>query len=118
MKKPKSRGPALDAMLHAKKLRPLHKKVLLEYYLSAIGHGDDYGSDSLFMPIYFNFNHIIKATGLPRAEVKRITRALARKGLTQYQSALFTDDGYPAGAGYSITQEGRVVARLIDGAED
>jgi hypothetical protein len=95
---------------------PYTRKCLLEYYLSAIGHGDDYGSDSLFMPIYFNFNHIIKATGIPRRDVKRITRSLAGKGLTQYMSGLFTEDGYAAGAGYSITQAGRVVAR--DGAEE
>ena len=40
-------------------------------------------------------------------EVRRITRHLARKGLAEYHRALFTEDGYLAGAGYCITPAGR-----------
>jgi len=45
-------------------------------------------------------------TSLPRAEVRRAVRFLARKGLAEFHSGLSTEDGDFAGAGYCITPAG------------
>ena len=53
------------------------------------------------------FAPIERATGYPRRMVRRHVRALARKGLAEYHRGLWTEAGYPAGAGYCITEAGR-----------
>lgn len=52
------------------------------------------------------FLPIQEATGLDRQTVRRIVRALARKGFAEYWRGLWNDEG-PAGAGYCITPAGR-----------
>lgn len=39
-------------------------------------------------------------------KVRRIVRHLARRGLTEYKSGLWNDDGEMAGSGYRITKAG------------
>lgn len=56
------------------------------------------------------FMPIISVTGLDRQVVRRCVRALARRGLAEFHSPLWTDDGQPAGAGYCITIRGRLIA--------
>jgi len=54
-----------------------------------------------------HFKPIIEQTGMDRPTVRRIVRHLARKGLAEFYSPLWDDDGRPAGAGYCITEAGR-----------
>lgn len=42
--------------------------------------------------------------------VRRTVRSLARKGLASFHKGLWTDDGEPAGAGYTLTPQGRALA--------
>lgn len=65
---------------------------------------------------YASFAPVMKITGLPRPEVRRAIRSLARKGLAEYSAALCTEDGDFAGAGYRITIAGRKLL-LTMGAE-
>jgi hypothetical protein len=53
------------------------------------------------------FGPIMDYTGLPRAEVRRSVRALARKGLAEFHSGLSKEDGEFAGAGYCISPAGQ-----------
>lgn len=55
------------------------------------------------------FRPICRDTKLPRARVRFICRALARKGLAEYFNSLCRDDGQFVGAGYCITQAGLAV---------
>jgi hypothetical protein len=59
------------------------------------------------------FAPIAKATGLDTKTVRRACRSLKRKGLTEFEAGLFTEDGAVAGSGYCITPAGR--ARLNGG---
>lgn len=52
------------------------------------------------------FAAIQDRSGLPQHMVRRTVRALARKGLAQYQKGLWSEDGGPAGAGYCVTKAG------------
>lgn len=54
------------------------------------------------------------AVHVPRDKVRRAVRALARKGLLQYEHMSWHDEG-PAGAGYSLTEAGEKAIREIDG---
>lgn len=63
---------------------------------------------------YFNFATLMERTGMTRSQVRRSCRALKRKGLADYQSGLWYDDGAPAGAGYAITALGKIVAEILD----
>lgn len=63
---------------------------------------------------YVNFAYLSAETGLDRKVVRRSVRALARKGLADYQRGLYTDDGEMAGAGYAATEAG--VARAKEQA--
>ena len=49
---------------------------------------------------------------LDRKQVRRACRSLARKGLAQFGSGLFTEDGEVAGSGYTATREG---VHLVEG---
>ena len=53
------------------------------------------------------FDPLQRETGLDRRVVRRSVRALKRKGLAEFHSALWTEDGQPAGAGYCISVDGR-----------
>ena len=50
-----------------------------------------------------SFKAIAARSGLPLAQVRRTVRALARKGLAQYERGLFNEDGEVYGSGYSCT---------------
>lgn len=63
-----------------------------------------------------HFKTIQKYTGYDRRTVRLHVRRLARKGFAEYAKGLWTEDGYPAGAGYCITEAGREEAvRLLQG---
>lgn len=52
------------------------------------------------------FLNIQQATGLPRADVKRSVRALARQGLAEFHKGLCDEDGNFTGSGYCVTLSG------------
>lgn len=56
---------------------------------------------------YLSFSVIEGRSSLPSHQIRRVTRALARKGLVAYARGLFTDMGEPAGAGYGLTASGQ-----------
>jgi transcription initiation factor IIE alpha subunit len=60
------------------------------------------------------FDPICRDTDLPRNEVRRIIRHLARKGLAEFHRGLCNEDGEFAGAGYCITKAGQELAEKID----
>jgi hypothetical protein len=57
----------------------------------------------------FGFKSLAAISGLPAATIRRTVRALARKGLAEFERSLWTEDGVPAGAGYALTQMGRTI---------
>jgi len=70
--------------------------------LDALDSGDaDFG--------FFCFAGLIERTGLERRRVRLACRSLARRGLAAYSRGLWDCRGYPAGAGYAITAQGRAV---------
>ena len=56
---------------------------------------------------FLSFSTIERRSTLPSHLVRRVTRALARKGLVTYARGLFTDMGEVAGSGYGLTELGR-----------
>ena len=62
---------------------------------------------------YIGFKFLSVNTGLDVAEVRRLVRALARKGLAAYGRGLWSEDGGPAGSGYRCTKLGRVIAKEL-----
>lgn len=75
-------------------MRPEHRRVLK----ALSGANEDFG--------YRGFKSLMQRTRLPRSEVRRACRALARKGLAVFSSGLWTEDGTPAGSGYARTSAG------------
>lgn len=61
-----------------------------------------------------SFRTIARRSGVQRDLVRRVTRALARKGLAQFHRGLWTDGGEPAGSGYGLTALGSAALDLID----
>lgn len=62
---------------------------------------------------YKGFKSLSERTMMRKARVRVVTRQLARKGLAEYAKGLFTADGQVAGAGYSVTTLGNIVAQII-----
>lgn len=62
---------------------------------------------------YRGFKSLSERTMIRKARVRVVTRQLARKGLAEYAKGLFNEDGQVAGAGYSVTALGNVVAQVI-----
>ena len=57
---------------------------------------------------FYSFNEMNEFETLwERARVRRVCRALSRKGLTEYRKGLWTEDGDMCGAGYGITKMGQ-----------
>jgi hypothetical protein len=54
-----------------------------------------------------NFAAIGDLAKLDRRNVRRACRSLRRKGLAEFQIGLWTEDGGPAGSGYSANKAGR-----------
>ena len=81
------------------KLNPLHLKCLL-----ALGKllEEERGAEEGY---YVPFSPVMERTGLTRQDVRRIVRLLKRKGLAEFKSGLWSDDG-PAGSGYRPTAQG------------
>lgn len=80
------------------KLTPSQRKVLralANYY-------DSYGDGFC----YVGFGPLARKTRLPRNQVRRAARALARKGLAHFSRGLFNEDGEVAGSGYGCTRAG------------
>jgi len=63
--------------------------------------GEDYAGYN-----YFAFGAITEPTKLERAVVRRACRSLKRKGLAEFASGLWSEDGEPAGAGYRASAAG------------
>jgi hypothetical protein len=53
----------------------------------------------------FGFSKAAVRCSTPLHQMRRSVRALARKGLLQYERCLFSDDGV-MGAGYALTRKG------------
>lgn len=68
--------------------------------LGALLEGEGYGGFSAF-----GFRSLVSMTGLERKVVRRACRSLARKGLAEFHKGLWTEDGEPAGSGYSATKK-------------
>ena len=51
----------------------------------------------------FSFRPLMKRLRLSRGEVRRLCRSLCRKGLAEFNSGLWFEDGGPAGSGYSAS---------------
>lgn len=76
----------------------LHERKVLEAMAESYNDYEDF--------IYSNFASLSSATGLDRKEVRRAARSLKRKGLAQFMSGLWTEDGEMAGSGYACTSAG------------
>ena len=55
---------------------------------------------------FSGFAFLMEETGLDRKAVRRSCRSLKRKGLAQFASGLWNEDGEPRGSGYAATKEG------------
>lgn len=60
----------------------------------------------------FGFKKASERSGTPPHLVRRVVRALARKGMLAYEKVLFSEDEATIGAGYVLTDQGRA---LLDG---
>lgn len=56
--------------------------------------------------VSFHFSVIMRETGISRDYARAACRSLTDRGLLQYRTGLFTDDGMTAGAGYGLTDDG------------
>ena len=74
--------------------------ITFDVFLYLVDHPEAPENYTIFAPIQHD-------TGHSRAEVRRACRLLARRGLAEYSSALWSDDGQLVGAGYAITAAGR-----------
>ncbi|MEH0291811.1 hypothetical protein V6R98_02190 [Agrobacterium sp. CCNWLW71] len=64
------------------------------------------------------FNWISIESGIHNDETARnITRALARKGITEHVRGLMTDEGEVCGSGYRLTDMGRQMVRIAEGGD-
>jgi len=58
---------------------------------------------------YLNFKGIARRARLPRKEIRRACRSLARKGFAEYGRGLWSEDGEVAGSGYCCNPAGRAL---------
>lgn len=88
------------------RLLPHHQKVLEALRDVTLPHGEH----------CLGFNAIAHLAEMDRAEVRRIVRHLARRGLAEYHRGLWTYDGQMAGSGYCITHAGiaLLAERLVE----
>jgi hypothetical protein len=63
----------------------------------------------------FGFRAAAKYCKTPASGIRRAVRALARKGMLEYQRSLYNDDG-TMGAGYTITEAGAARLGAIEDA--
>ena len=81
------------------KLSARQRAVLID--MLELGAGDNYAI--FFRGLTMNDAEI--------PEIRRVVRALARKGLTHFLTGLMNEDGFVAGSGYGLTKLGVAVAR-------
>lgn len=84
-----------------RKLTDNHKRVLKALDTD----GEDFS--------YLNFAAIARRGEIDRKLVRRNVRHLARIGLAQFASGLWSDDGTPAGSGYALTAAGRELCAAL-----
>jgi len=60
---------------------------------------------------FFDFNTIATLSNRRRAEVRRICRRLARRGLLVCRQGLIDEDGVAQGSGYAITCPGQYLVQ-------
>ncbi|EGL63613.1 hypothetical protein AGRO_3682 [Agrobacterium sp. ATCC 31749] len=64
------------------------------------------------------FRWISSEAGIHNDDTSRtITRALARKGVTEHVRGLMTDEGSVCGSGYRLTDMGRQMVRIAEGGD-
>lgn len=61
-----------------------------------------------------SFRHVSQRSGVPIPKIRATVRRLARKGLVEFQRGMVTEDGDFAGSGYSLTDEGDRINRLLE----
>lgn len=91
----------------AERLNPVEERVLLSLLDLSRPNGE------YCVP----FAPIQDDTGLSRDFVRAACRSLTDYKLAVYFSGLWTEDGEPAGSGYSITEDGASIAAMIAQAE-
>jgi hypothetical protein len=96
-------GAGAEAMVLAKKLTNEFQLIVLK---ALVSHYDE--AEYRFT----KFGIIAKETGLPVKTVRRVTRALARKGLAEYSTLFSEYTGLVCGSGYAATAMGKVVLTL------
>jgi hypothetical protein len=64
---------------------------------------DNYQCDGI---CFSCFAAICDETTLDRKAVRRACRSLTRKGLAQFSTGLWSEDGEPRGSGYAATRQG------------
>lgn len=104
-------GPALLALFWAKKLSGQYNSGRRDILIQLATAGEDDFH-------YMSFDDLAKNTGIQRARVRVITRALSRVGLTQFSTGLFHPDGTVAGSGYAVTKLGHTVAQILTEGND
>lgn len=57
-----------------------------------------------------SFRSIARRAKIKRTEIRRACRSLKRKGLAEFHRGCWTEDGEPAGSGYSATRAGEAAA--------
>ena len=61
-----------------------------------------------------SFRSVSQRSGVPIPKIRATVRRLARKGLVEFQRGMVTEDGALGGSGYSLTDEGDRLNRLLD----
>lgn len=61
-----------------------------------------------------SFSGVAGRSELDPKHVRRTVRALARKGLAQYEKGLWSEDGEVAGSGYGLTKQGREILAAVE----
>lgn len=67
-------------------------------------------AEQLAPDFYWPFSLIQERCAVEPGDARRVVRALARKGMTQFRRGLFTEDGEVAGSGYGVTDAGYAFA--------
>jgi hypothetical protein len=71
-------------------------------------------SDASDWDLCLNLYGLSSRLGLPRETIRGLVADMRSDGLVRYERGLWTEDGQPAGAGYSITEAGiALLATLV-----
>jgi hypothetical protein len=97
---PTSRNPTMSLF---QEIRVIENTIL---YVMERGQSGEYPREYYA----FHLGYLARETGLHRDIVRGVCRSLTDQGLAHYMKGLWSEEGYPAGAGYGITDAG--AARL------